>query len=77
MPLLRQGIDVVGGKPVPRVSRPGCPAEAGSWRDPVAELVTVTEAGNSGIGKHTLRTVVHEIMLAEQCVVLTGTCILL
>ena len=36
-----QGIDVVGGMPVPRVSRPGCPAEAGSRLNLVAETESV------------------------------------
>jgi len=62
VPLSCQGIDVAGGMPVPRVSRPGCPAEAGSRLDPAAELIQRDRAGNSGIGKHTLRTVVHDII---------------
>lgn len=77
MPLLRQGIDVVGGMPVPQVSRPGCAAEAGSRRDPATEPIQRDRAGMGDIGKHTLRTVVHEIMLAEQGIARRAACVLL
>lgn len=66
MPLSYQGIDVAGGMAVPRVSRPGYPAKTGSWLDPVAELIQRDRAENSGIGKHTLRTGVHDIIVVEQ-----------
>ena len=56
VPLLCQGIDVLGGMPVPRVSRPGYSPEAGSQADPAAELDR-SEAGRKGVGSmHTLRT---------------------
>ncbi len=61
---------------MPRVSRPGCPAEAGSRLDPATELILRDQAGNGSIGKHTLRTVVHEIMLVEQGVARRGVCVL-
>lgn len=77
MPFWCQGIDVAGGMAVPRVSRPGCPAEAGSRLDPATELILRDRAGNGGIGKHTLRTVVHEIMLAEQGIARRAACVLL
>jgi len=50
----------------PRVSRPGCPAEAGSRLDPAAELILRDRTGNGSVGKHTLRTVVHYIIVVEQ-----------
>lgn len=51
--------------------------KAGSRLDPGAELIQRERAEMGGTGKHTLRTVVHEIMLAEQGIARRAACVLL
>jgi hypothetical protein len=40
--------------------------EAGSWPGPATELIQRDRAGNGSVRKHTLRTVVHDIIVVEQ-----------